>query len=50
MQLLIGSHGRLSALFFMNEITVQYVVMTAHQPQGDPVADRQHNDTNNTNL
>ena len=30
----------------MNEVTMQYIVMTAHQPQGNPVADRQHNDTN----
>jgi hypothetical protein len=34
----------------MNEIAVQYVVATAHQPQGNPVADRQHNDTNNADL
>ena len=34
----------------MNEIAVQYVVMATHQPQGDPVADRQHNNTNYTYL
>ena len=34
----------------MNEVAVQYIVMTAHQPQGDPVADRQHNNANYTYL
>jgi hypothetical protein len=24
--------------------------MAAHEPQRDPIADRQHNDANNTNL
>ncbi len=39
-----------TAAFLVNEIAVQYVIVTAHQPQGDPVADRQHNNTDNANL
>jgi hypothetical protein len=34
----------------MDEVAMLYIVMAAHQPQSDPVADRQHNDTNNANL
>ena len=34
----------------MNEIAMQHVVMAAHQPQGDPIADRKHNDANNTSF
>ncbi len=34
----------------MHEIAMQDVVMAAHQPKGDPIAGRQNNDTNNTNL
>ena len=46
----IGRCSRLDPVFVVNEIAVQYVVVAAHQPQGDPVADRQHNNANNANL
>ena len=34
----------------MNEVAVQNVIVAAHQPKGDPIADREHNDANKTNF
>ena len=47
---MIRQRSRLGAGLGMNEVAVQDVVTTAHEPQRDPIADRQHNDANNTNL
>ncbi len=47
---LIRRRRRLGAKLRMNEVAVQDIVTAAHQPQRDPISDRQHNDANNTNL
>ena len=46
----IGTREHLGPVFGMDEITVQYVIMAADQPKGDPIADRQYNDADNTNF